>query len=61
MPALDLKLNLVRRGERFVADTEIAPGSYYLELMPAGREWRLGGGPSRLDRNVILVPQRDGV
>lgn len=59
-PARDLELNLVRRGERFVADAEIAPGNYYLELMPAGREWRLGGGPSRLDRAVVLEPQAGG-
>lgn len=60
-PSADRDLNLVRRGERFVADAELAPGRYLLELMPEDRTWRLGTGARRLAGRVVLRPQSDGV
>jgi hypothetical protein len=60
-PSADRDLSLARRGERFVADAELAPGRYLLELMPADRTWRLGTGARRLAGRVVLRPQSDGV
>ena len=59
-PAGDRELNLARRGELFVVDTELAPGRYHLELMPESRAWRLGAGARYLDGAVVLQPQVDG-
>ena len=60
-PSADRDLNLTRSGGRFVADAELAPGRYLLELMPEDRTWRLGTGARRLAGRVVLQPQSDGV
>jgi hypothetical protein len=59
-PEADRKLRLARQGERFVVDTDLAPGRYDLELMPESQAWRLGAGTRRLDGLVVLRPQVDG-
>ena len=59
-PSADRELSLARLGDRFVANAEVAPGRYLLELMPADRSWRLGTGARRLAGRVILEPQPDG-
>lgn len=60
-PSADRELNLARRGERFVAIAQLAPGRYLLELMPQDGTWRLGTGARRLAGRVVLRPQSDGV
>lgn len=60
-PANDLELSLARQGERFSASTQLAPGRYYLELMPEDRAWRLGSDARRPEGRIVLSPQPDGV
>jgi hypothetical protein len=60
-PAGDFELKLARDGDIFSADARPAPGSYYVELMPEDRMWRLGSGVQRLDGLVVLNPQNGGV
>lgn len=59
-PANDIELSLAGDGERFSAGAEVAPGRYYLELMPEDRVWRLGSDARRLEGRIVLSPQPDG-
>jgi hypothetical protein len=59
-PTGDFELELVRDGDGFSADAGLERGSYYIELMPEDRTWRLGAGVHRLEGLMVLNPQRDG-
>lgn len=60
-PAGDFELRLARDGDIFGADSDFELGSYYVELVPEDRQWRLGSSVHRLDGLVVLIPQTDGV